>query len=107
MIDYRLLGSRLKAQRESLHLTQEQVAEKADITVVYLSKSENGKVHTTLDTLNTLCAALEYDLGHLFAAVTTESNQYQNERVHQLFHACSPAVKPIALKVLEDLSQIQ
>ena len=39
MVDYQLIGSRLKQQREKQRLTQEAVAEKADITTVYLSKT--------------------------------------------------------------------
>lgn len=50
-IDYTMIGKRLKESRMAAKLTQEKVAEAADITTVYLSKIENGKVTPTLDTL--------------------------------------------------------
>ena len=43
-IDYTMIGKRLKESRMAAKLTQEKVAEAADITTVYLSKIENGKV---------------------------------------------------------------
>lgn len=106
MVDYKLLGSRIKARRENNKMTQEQVAELVDITVVYLSKIENGKVHPTLNTLSTICSVLGCDLGELLLNITSESNKYQNELVVKLFQRCSPTVKPIALKLLELLSEL-
>lgn len=106
MVDYKLIGQRIKAARERSGQTQEAVSEKADITVVYLSKIENGKVRPTLDTLNAICTVIACDLGSLFINSTSESSDYQNEKVIQLFRSCSPSVKPIALDLLESLSKL-
>jgi len=106
MIDYKLIGSRLKSEREAKRLTQEIVAERANITAVYLSKIENGKVHPTLEALNAICTVINYDLGAMFSNSTSESKDYQSEKVVQLFHACSPEVKPIALELLKGLSKL-
>lgn len=106
MIDYKLIGSRLKSERESKRLTQEAVAEQADITTVYLSKIENGKVHPTLNTLSAICAVIDCDLGSVLLNSASESKDYQSEKVVQLFHACSPEVKPIALELLKGLSKL-
>ena len=40
MVDYKVIGLRLKTYRQQAGLTQETVAERAGITVVYLSKIE-------------------------------------------------------------------
>lgn len=107
MIDYKLVGSRLKAAREVAQMTQEYVSEQIDISTVYLSKIENGKVHPSLERLERLCTFLHCDIGAVLSNVSVESNTYQNEHIVQLFHACSAKVKPIALGILEQLSQIQ
>lgn len=107
MIDYRLVGSRLKVAREAAQMTQEYVSEQIDISTVYLSKIENGKVHPSLERLERLCSFLHCDIGAVLSNVTVESNTYQNERIVHLFNACAPKVKPIALGVLEQLSHIQ
>ena len=44
-LDYAAIGGRLQARRKELGITQEDAAERAGITVVYLSKIENGRVH--------------------------------------------------------------
>ena len=106
MVDYKLIGSRIKRQREQNRMTQEQVAEMVDITVVYLSKIENGKVRPTLDTLSNICSSLNCDLGEVLLNVTSESNKYQSEYVVKVFNACSSHVKPIALSLLEQLSKL-
>ena len=106
MVDFKLIGSRINQQRENRQLTQEVVAEQADITTVYLSKIENGKVTPTLTTLDAICSILNCDLGSLLVNSSVESNQYQAEKVIKLFNACKPEVKQIALNLLTDLSKL-
>lgn len=107
MFDYRLLGSRIKKARSAAKLTQEAVAERANITVVYLSKIENGKVKPTLDALSRICEAIKCDVGVLLTDATPDSSRYQSEQVVQLFNACSPAMKPIILDLIKKLSTIR
>lgn len=101
-----MIGSRIKAQRESRNMTQEQLAERVDITAVYLSKIENGRVKPALKTLTALCSSLDCDLGEILMNIMSESNKYQNEQIVKLFQDCSPDVKPIALKMMELLSEL-
>lgn len=106
MVDYKLIGKRIQSQRQKQGLTQEFVAEKADITTVYLSKIENGHVRPTIDILSAICSIIDCDLGSIFLNIAPTSNQYENDRVIRLFNACSPKVKPIALELLERLSML-
>ena len=106
MVDYKVIGNRLKAYRQQAGLTQEKIAEQAGITVVYLSKIENGHVRPTIDLLQALCSAVDCDLGGLFQNVSPASNNYQNDKVIDLFNTCSPEVKPIALNLLEQLAKL-
>ena len=50
---------------------------------------------------------MNYNLNALFLDSSPNSDYYQNELVLQLFRACSPQVKPIALELLEKLSKLQ
>ena len=106
MIDYKLIGERLKGQRKRIGLTQEIVAERVDITTIYLSKIENGHVRPTLDNIAAICDVLNYDLSSLFGGVSVQSDNYQNELIVQLLNACSPKVKPIAIELLRQLSSL-
>ena len=107
MIDYKLMGSRLKAAREKANITQEVLAEDANITVVYLSKIENGKVHPTLEVLDAICVVLKLDIGEILGNASYELPSYQQDRVNELFQSLSPSVKPIALRMLKDLTEIK
>lgn len=106
MIDYKVIGSRVKTRRQKAHLTQEFVAERANITTVYLSKIENGHVRPTIDLLCTICLILHCDIADILADASPVRDTYQNEQVVKLFNACSPAVKPIALNLLEQLAKL-
>lgn len=106
MIDYRLIGKRLKEAREKENFTQEYVAEQVGISSVYLSKIENGRVHPTIELLNQLCIATKTELGNLFANSSSESASYQTEVIVSLFRSLSPKVKPIAVELMESLNRI-
>ena len=59
MIDYTLIGKRIQPQRLETGITQEKLAEQVGISVVYLSKIENGRVYPTLETLSNICTELD------------------------------------------------
>lgn len=106
MIDYQLIGSRIKDARKAANLTQEALAEKVFLSTVYLSRIENGKVFPTLETLSSLCEALSVSLGWLFSGTEVERSDYGNEQVIELFQSCKGRVKPIALHILQELFQL-
>ena len=56
------VGQRLRARRIALGLTLAEVAEKADLSLPYVSNLERGRGNPTLDALRALADALETDL---------------------------------------------
>ena len=42
-IDYKSIGLRIKAARQQLHYTQEQVADLCDVSIQHISNIENNK----------------------------------------------------------------
>jgi len=61
-----LLGERIKSLRNSQGLTQELLAEKMDINVVYLSNIERGKANPTLNMLIKITETLQVKMWQLF-----------------------------------------
>ena len=115
-IDYSVIGRRIKQGRIAAGLTQEQTAEAADITAIYLSKIENGRVEPTLNTLGEICAVLNLDIGVVLSGCGAEScvaarcgsvSCFAPPSNPRLFNACSPQIKPVALKILKELSEIK
>jgi transcriptional regulator with XRE-family HTH domain len=56
------VGERIAARREQLHLTQEQVAQRAGIRQSEISRIERGKANPTQSTLEKVAAALDAQL---------------------------------------------
>ena len=106
MIDYAVIGKRIQLSRQNKGITQEKLAERAGISVVYLSKIENGRVYPTLETLSNLCTELDTELSAILSNTEVARKYYANDRVLELFNACSIRVKPIALSLLEELSKL-
>ncbi len=62
-------GYAVKARREALGLTQEDLAEKARIHRTYLSDVERGTRNLSLVNIERLATALDWSLAQLFEAV--------------------------------------
>ncbi|MDH3976647.1 MAG: helix-turn-helix domain-containing protein [Deltaproteobacteria bacterium] len=62
----RLFGMRLKELRQSAGVSQDQLAESADISSKYLSRIEVGKQFPSIDKLVNLSKALNIELKDLF-----------------------------------------
>lgn len=52
------IGKNIRSMRKKLHLTQAQLAEQAHISVIHVSHIENGTVAMSLNTLLSICRAL-------------------------------------------------
>ena len=106
MIDYTIIRKRIQTRRQEQNITQEKLAERVGISVVYLSKIENGRVYPTLETLSNICTELDTELSAILSNTEIARKDYANERVLELFNSCSIRVKPIALSLLEELSKL-
>ena len=106
MIDYTIIGKRIQTRRQEQNITQEKLAERVGISVVYLSKIENGRVYPALETLSNICTELDTELSAILSNTEIARKDYANERVLELFNSCSIRVKPIALSLLEELSKL-
>ena len=80
-MDYAALGERVRSFRQHLHLTQEQLAEKAEISVSFLGHIERGTRIASLETLLQLCAALTVTPNDLLGDMLTTDCTALPERV--------------------------
>jgi len=63
-----LLGKNIKKLRSSRHYSQEELAEKADISIIYLSSIERGKKYPKPAILGQLAEGLDVEIFELFKA---------------------------------------
>ena len=76
IIDYKLIGQRIKTHRIEKKLTQENVAEFLGISVSYVSRIERAAVKISLETLVKMASFLEVKPAFLIDGTTTDSNDY-------------------------------
>lgn len=64
-IDYYLVGQKIKNKRKQCGLTQEQLAEKCDISVSYIAHIERGTKSLSLETAVKVSNVLDVSLDYL------------------------------------------
>jgi transcriptional regulator with XRE-family HTH domain len=62
------IGSKIRGRRNSLRMSQEELAFQAELTPTYVSQIETGQRNPSLEALFRLCAALKTELSDLFRA---------------------------------------
>ena len=65
-----ILGSNIRAERLRRHLTQEQLAEKLDMSINYVGKLERGVIIPSALVIFKLSKILRTDLNELFKEIT-------------------------------------
>ncbi len=66
------IGNRVRINRKNANLTQEELAERADVSTSFISRLENGRVLPGIEGLNTIAAALNVGLQDLLCDLFTE-----------------------------------
>lgn len=69
-MNHAAMGERIKARRKELHLTQEQLAEACSISTSFLGHIERGTRIASLETLYSLCRALNVSADYLIGLQT-------------------------------------
>lgn len=65
MLDYKLIGKRIRECRENAGISQELLAEWAELSPSYISRIENGKKHVSLESLTAIADVLRISLDYL------------------------------------------
>ena len=65
-----ILGSNIRAERLRRHLTQEQLAEKLDMSINYVGKLERGVIIPSALVIFKLTKILRTDMNELFKEIT-------------------------------------
>lgn len=100
MNDYKkAMGERLRAQRKLHHLTQEQLAEKLDISIKHYSEAERGVIGLSVDNLIKVSKVLGISLDYLLKGVMIEYPV--PVRMIGIYSACPDSKKEYLLEILE------
>lgn len=106
VLDYRLIGKRIKNCRLKMKLTQERLAEASGIGIQHLSKIENGRVSLSLTCLAALATALQTTTDYLLADnVTANSAPYLLNEVQAIYEDCTPDEMYILIETSKALKE--
>lgn len=102
-IDFARIGRKLKEIRISKNLTQEYVANVADVNVSHISNIENNRVKISLPTLVHVCNALDTTVDYVLCdEYDHPSNVLEMEILHEA-HSCTPETQKQIIKIIRAL----
>ncbi len=94
------IGERVRELRKQLSLTQEELAERAGISVSFLSMIERAERMPHLETLVRLTSALGVSLYDIFAAVSDPSKDYGKPLVPLIEYLQELSLEPSDVQAL-------
>lgn len=100
------IGERLRSLRVSAGLTQERLAERADMHPTYIGQLERGEKNATIESFCKLANALNVPPAQLFAHLPSQNSQPSPaEEIYQLVQECPPREQQALLVLLRQLLQ--
>jgi HTH-type transcriptional regulator, cell division transcriptional repressor len=104
-LNYKLLGKRIKELRVKINLTQEALAEKIDVSPVYISHIEVGSSIPSLETLLKICNELETTPDYILLDSIHSSKEYLRDDIAILLKSCSVKDMQLIIKIIEAMIQ--
>lgn len=99
LIDTQVLAERVKKLRHQRNLTQEQLAERTELSVVYISNVECAKRVPSLDTMLSLCRVLECTPDELLDGFYPEKREPTPQQIKALFERSTANERQFMLRV--------
>ena len=106
-LDYTVIGQRIKQARLAKNHTLEDVAEKIDISVAFLSRVERGNSHINLKRLNQLCGLLDVSEGYVLNGASSNSENYLDQEFSELLKNCSPEKQKLIYNVAKVIAETE
>ncbi len=98
-IDFKLIGERLREERLKKGMSQEELAEKLDVAVGYLSRVERGGTTINLRRLGQVSIILDIPLERLVTGIVKEDKRYLEEDFYEIFKQCSKEKKRLIYNI--------
>lgn len=106
VIDYMLIGYRIKARRVEKGLTQENIAEHLGISVSYVSRVERAAVKISLETLVKISIFLETSPAFLLDGMVVTSGDYLQGELADSVDGFSPEQMRLLLDIAKAVKRL-
>lgn len=95
------LGKRIREARLKRKMTQDQLSEKADISLYYLGEVERGAKTPSLKVLVAIADTLAVSIDSLLRDTVSTGNVYVNNEVTRMLDTLTPKQRACAVEILE------
>ena len=102
-VDFKRISKKLKEIRISKGLTQEYVANMADVNTSHISNIENNRVKVSLNTLVQICNALETTVDYVLSDEYRNSSSALDQNILNELQKCNKDTKERLLKIIQIL----
>ena len=104
-LDYTIIGQRLRKARLDKRMTQENLAEKIDVSVAFLSRIERGLSHINLKRLSQICAILDVTEGFILNGTSSTSDQYLISEFNDILTKCPARKQKLIYKIAKTIAE--
>lgn len=101
---YKLIGEKIKRARNDKELTQEEMAEKLDVSVSFISQVESGEKKFNLDRIIQVSKILEKPIDYFVEGYKHKSNEVIDEIIEILKRMSSKKLK-LFLKIIKVIEE--
>lgn len=102
-LDFAKIGNRIRETRISKGLTQEYLAEYADVNVSHISNIENNRVKISLTLLVNLCNALDTTVDYILASEYRQPKNSTEKELAHVVHGLSDERQETLLRIAKVL----
>lgn len=105
-LDYTAMGKRIRNSREAKGKTQEQIAEKIQISPTFLSSIENGVKKGSFNTYMKLAIALDVTLDYLSQDIVPKAGiNEQDKELLDIFHSLEANQRQFVLDMIRNINK--
>lgn len=97
------LGQRIRKERQNLNLTQEQLAEKINVSSTYIGFIERGERSLTLGKLTLLANVLGVSVDYLLSDSVPSSGSSREKQMLSLFSSASEEDQELILEIAKTI----
>ena len=104
-IDYKELGKRIRAERRRQDLTQEKLAEIAEISDSFMGHIERGGRTLSIETLAKLANALNMSIEYIVCGEHNYQPDMLPEEIHNSLNRMSSSQRKVFLNMMKTLAE--
>lgn len=106
-LDYTIIGQRIRQARLAKNYTQDELSEKLDVSIAFLSRVERGSSHINLKRLHQLCNLLDVSEGYILNGASSDSKNYLTQEFNDLIKSCSADKQRLIYKVAKIIAEAE